>query len=135
LIYLEIIENLVKTVWIFSDRIRNRIRLQGFRYVRIQVRMFNIRYRIHIRILKSYIYDVRYPIISYPTWLTLSVFKFKSGQKYETLSVFKFKSGQKYENKCNISDIRPYPIRFHPLSLVKAQICHPPFYHLLNSIV
>jgi len=31
-----------------------------------------------------------------------------------TLSVFESESGQKYENKCNIGDIRPYPIRFHP---------------------
>jgi hypothetical protein len=30
------------------------------------------------------------------------------------LSVFESKSGQKYENKCNISNIRPYPICFHP---------------------
>jgi len=48
----------MKTVWIFSDRIRDRIRLERFRSVRIWVRMFNIRYRIRIRILKSYIYDV-----------------------------------------------------------------------------
>jgi len=41
-----------------------------------------------------------YPIVSYPAWLTLSVFESESRQKYE--------------NKCNISDIRPYPIRFHP---------------------
>jgi len=31
-----------------------------------------------------------------------------------TLSVFESESGQKYENKCNIGDIHPYPIRFHP---------------------
>ena len=48
----------MKTVRIFSDRIRDRIRLKGFRSVRIRVRIFNIRYRIHIRILKSHIYDV-----------------------------------------------------------------------------
>jgi len=48
----------MKTVWIFSDRIRDRIRLEGFSSVRIRVRMFNIRYCIRIRILKSYIYDV-----------------------------------------------------------------------------
>ena len=35
-----------------------------------------------------------------------------------TLSVFESESGQKYENKCNISDIRPYPIRFHPYSVL-----------------
>ena len=48
----------MKTVRIFSDRIRDRIRLKGLRYVRIRVRIFNIRYRIRIRILKSHIYDV-----------------------------------------------------------------------------
>jgi hypothetical protein len=48
----------IKTVRIFSDRIRDRIRLDGFRYVRIRVWIFNIRYRIRIRILKSHIYDV-----------------------------------------------------------------------------
>jgi len=48
----------MKTVRIFSDRIRHRIRLEGFRSVRIRVRIFNIRYRIRIRILKSYIYNV-----------------------------------------------------------------------------
>ena len=48
----------VKTVRIFSDRIRDRIHLEGFRYVRIRVWIFNIRYRIRIRILKSHIYDV-----------------------------------------------------------------------------
>ena len=42
----------------------------------------------------------RYPIISYPAWLTLSIFKFEFGQKYK--------------NKYNIGDIRSYPIRFHP---------------------
>ena len=42
----------------------------------------------------------RYLIVSYPTQLTLSVFESESGQKYK--------------NKCNISDIRLYPIRFHP---------------------
>jgi hypothetical protein len=30
------------------------------------------------------------------------------------LFVFESESGHKYENKYNISDIRPYPIRFHP---------------------
>jgi hypothetical protein len=45
-------------VRIFSDHIRNRIRLEGFKSVHIWVRIFNIRYRIRIRILKSYIYDV-----------------------------------------------------------------------------
>jgi len=48
----------MKTVRIFSDRIRDRIRLERFRSVRIRVRIFNIRYRIRIRIFKSYIYDV-----------------------------------------------------------------------------
>jgi len=48
----------MKMVRIFSDRIRNRICLEGLRSVRIRVRISNIRYRIHIRILKSYIYDV-----------------------------------------------------------------------------
>jgi hypothetical protein len=54
----------MKTVRIFSDRIQDRIRLEGFRSVRIRVQIFNIRYRIRIRILKSYIYDVN--IQSYP---------------------------------------------------------------------
>jgi hypothetical protein len=48
----------VKMVRIFSDRIRDRIRLEGFRSVHIRVRIFNIRYRIRIQILKSHIYDV-----------------------------------------------------------------------------
>jgi hypothetical protein len=30
------------------------------------------------------------------------------------LSVFESESGHKYKNKYDISDIRPYPIRFHP---------------------
>ena len=54
----------VKIGWIFFDRIRDRICLEGFRSVHIRVRVFNIRYRIHIRILKSHIYDV--DIKSYP---------------------------------------------------------------------
>jgi len=54
----------MKTVRIFSDRIRYRIRLEGLRSIRIRVRISNIRYRIRIRILKSYIYDV--DIQSYP---------------------------------------------------------------------
>ena len=51
-------------VQIFFDRIRYRIRLEGFKSVRIRVRIFNIRYHIRIRILKSHIYDV--DIQSYP---------------------------------------------------------------------
>ena len=57
-----------KTVRIFSDRIRNRIRLQGLRSVRIRVRISNIWYRIRIQILKSHIYDV--DIQSYPIRLS-----------------------------------------------------------------
>ena len=38
----------MKMVQIFSDRIRDRIRLEGSRSVHIRVRMFNIRYRIRI---------------------------------------------------------------------------------------
>jgi hypothetical protein len=49
---------MMKTVRIFSDRIRDRIRLEGSRSVRIRVRIFNIRYRIRIQIPKSHIYDV-----------------------------------------------------------------------------
>jgi len=56
----------MKTVRIFSDRIRYRIRLEGLRSIRIRVRISNIRYRIRIRILKSYIYDV--DIQLYPIW-------------------------------------------------------------------
>jgi len=48
----------IKIVRIFSNYIRNRIRLKRFRSVRIRVRIFNIRYRIRIRILKLYICDV-----------------------------------------------------------------------------
>jgi hypothetical protein len=33
------------------------------------------------------------------------------------LSVFESESGHKYENKYDMSDIRPYPIRFHPYLL------------------
>jgi hypothetical protein len=70
--YLCVYENLfcadcwvwMKTVQIFSDRIRDRIRLEGFRSVRIRVQIFNIRYRIRIWIFKSHIYDV--DIQSYP---------------------------------------------------------------------
>ena len=35
---------------------------------------------------------------------------------YPSLSVFESESERKYENKYNISDIRPYPVRFHPYS-------------------
>jgi hypothetical protein len=48
----------MKTTCIFFDSIRDRIRLEGFKSVRIRVRIFNIRYRIRIRIFKSHIYDV-----------------------------------------------------------------------------
>jgi hypothetical protein len=48
----------VKMVRIFSDRIRDRIRLEGFRSDRIRIWIFNIRYRICIRIPKSHIYNV-----------------------------------------------------------------------------
>ena len=54
----------LKMARIFSDRIRDRIRLMGFRSIRIRFQIFTIRYRIHIRILKSYIYDI--DIQSYP---------------------------------------------------------------------
>jgi hypothetical protein len=54
----------MKMVRIFSGRIRDRIRLEGFRSVRIWVRILNIWYRIRIRILKSHIYDI--DIQSYP---------------------------------------------------------------------
>ena len=50
----------------------------------------------------------RYPIISYPAWLILSVFEYKSRLKYE--------------NKYNISDIRSYLIRFHPYSLATKRL-------------
>ena len=50
----------------------------------------------------------RHPIVSYPTWLTLSVFESESDQKYE--------------NKYNISDIRSYPIRFHPYSFIQLSL-------------
>jgi hypothetical protein len=56
----------MKIVRIFFYRIRDRIHLEGFKFIRIRVWIFNIRYRIHIRILKSYIYDV--DIQSYPIW-------------------------------------------------------------------
>jgi hypothetical protein len=52
------------SVRIFSDHIRDRIRLKRFRSVRIWVKIFNIRYRIRIWILKLHIYDV--DIQSYP---------------------------------------------------------------------
>ena len=45
-------------VRIFFDRIWDRIRLEGVRSICIWVRMFNIRYRIRITILKLYIYNV-----------------------------------------------------------------------------
>ena len=48
----------MKTVRIFSNHIRDRIRLERFRSVRIRVRIFNIQYRIRIQILKSHICDV-----------------------------------------------------------------------------
>ena len=54
----------MKTVRIFSDRIRDWIRLEGSRSILIRVRIFNIRYRIRIRIIKLHIYDV--DIQSYP---------------------------------------------------------------------
>ena len=48
----------MKMVRIFFDHIRDRIRLERFRFVRMRVRMFNIWYHIRIQIFKSYIYDV-----------------------------------------------------------------------------
>jgi hypothetical protein len=51
-------------VRIFSKCIRDRIRLERFRSVHIRVWIFDIRYCIRIRILKSHIYDV--DIQSYP---------------------------------------------------------------------
>jgi hypothetical protein len=92
----------LKTIRIFSDRIRDRIHLERFRSVRIQVRIFKhpIPYPYPNNQI-TYLWR-RYPIISYSTWLTISVFKSKSGQKYK--------------NKYNISDIRSYPICFHPYS-------------------
>jgi hypothetical protein len=51
-------------VQIFFYRIRDRICLDEFGSIRIRVRIFNIRYRIHIRILKLHIYDVN--IQSFP---------------------------------------------------------------------
>ena len=90
----------VKMVRTFFDCIRYRIRLEGFKSIRIRVRIFNTRYHIRIRILKSHIYDV--DIQSYPI---------RHGSQY-----LESESGQKYENKYNISDIRSYPIRFHPYS-------------------
>jgi hypothetical protein len=48
----------IKMVWIFFECIRDRIHLEGFRSIRIRVRMFNIRYHNCIWILKSYIYNV-----------------------------------------------------------------------------
>jgi hypothetical protein len=33
--------------------------------------------------------------------------------------VFESESGHKYKNKYDISDIRPYPIRFHPYTEAK----------------
>jgi hypothetical protein len=44
--------------------IRDQIRLEKFKSIRIRVWIFNIRYCIHIRMLKSYIYNV--DIQSYP---------------------------------------------------------------------
>jgi hypothetical protein len=38
------------------------------------------------------------------------------------LSVFESESGHKYENKYDISDIRPYSIRFHPYLYAHLQI-------------
>jgi hypothetical protein len=35
-----------------------------------------------------------------------------------SISVFESESEHKYENKYDISDIRPYAIRFHPCTLV-----------------
>jgi len=48
----------MKTVQIFSDHIRDRIRLERFKSVYIRIQVFNIQYRIRIQILKPYIYDV-----------------------------------------------------------------------------
>ena len=48
----------MRMVRIFFDCIRDRIRLEGFKSVHFRVQIFNIRYRIRIRILKSHIYDV-----------------------------------------------------------------------------
>lgn len=42
----------MKTVRIFSDRIRDQIRLEEFLSIHIRVQIFSIRYRIRIRTLK-----------------------------------------------------------------------------------
>jgi hypothetical protein len=41
------------------------------------------------------------------------------------LFAFESESEQKYENKCKISDIRPYPIYFHPYILLTARFPPP----------
>jgi hypothetical protein len=89
----------MKTLRIFSDRIRYRIRLERFTSVRIRVRIFNIWYRIHIRIRKSYIYDVDSNCILSGIIDIIHV---------------RIRIRPKIWNKYDISDIRPYPIRFHP---------------------
>ena len=48
----------LKMARIFSDRIRDRIRLERLKSVRIRVRILNIRYCIRIRMIKLHIYDV-----------------------------------------------------------------------------
>jgi hypothetical protein len=53
-----------KMVRIFFERILDRICLEKIRSVHIRVQIFNIRYRIRIRILKYHIYYI--DIESYP---------------------------------------------------------------------
>ena len=92
-------------VRIFLDRIQIRSGLEEFLSVRIRFRVSNIRNRSVSECSKVTLFydvDIYYNLIRQK--LTLSV----------SDSVFE----HKYENKYNISDIRPYPIRFHPYTSV-----------------
>jgi hypothetical protein len=105
----------MKMVRIFSDCIRDRIRLEGFRSIHIRVQIFDIRYCICIRILKLHIYDV--DIQSYPirqSWYSIIFNHIQAYLWCRYSIIFESESGLKYENKCNISNIHSYPIYFNP---------------------
>jgi hypothetical protein len=57
-------------------------------------------------------------MVYYPAWLTQSVFESESKEKYE--------------NKCNISDIRPYLIRFRPGDEAQVEARFGPFRDSVN---
>ena len=89
-------------VRIFSNCIRIRFSLKEFLSVRIRFHISISVTDLYLNTKKLHFYDVHIHYNFIWQKLTLSV----------SDSVFE----HKYENKYDISDIRPYPIRFHPYS-------------------